>query len=105
VAFLIRSFQNLITDVKSHGCLSPEQVDRVFELCGALPGPASARENPLAHFVHLFNLGSTPAASPLEIAAWLEPANRPEALRDQSLDELRGADADRFRGYLGGTLL
>ena len=61
VAFLIRSFENFCTDVQSHGFLSPEQVDRVFELCGALPGPASIRENPLAYFVHLFNLGCTPA--------------------------------------------
>jgi hypothetical protein len=60
VAFLIRSFQNLITDVQSHGCLSPEQVDRVFELCGSLPGPASIRENPLVTELEpILNEGAT----------------------------------------------
>jgi len=102
VAFLIRWFEDSITDVQSQGFLSQEQVDRVFEICGSLPGPASARENPLVYLIHLYNLGSTPAASPLEIAAWLEPANRPEALRDQPLEELNGMNAGRFRALLVG---
>jgi hypothetical protein len=104
VAFLIQWHDDSIVEVQSQGCLSPEWLDGVFEVSGCRPGPASVRENPLVYLIHLYNLGCTPGVSPLEIATWLAPSNRPEALRDMPLDHLRAADADHFRGLLVALL-
>jgi len=101
--FLIESIEKLITEVKSQGFLTPDVVDRGFELFGITPGAASIRANPVAYMIHVYNLGCTPGAPAGEVAGWLEPANRPEELRDVPTEALQGLDADGFRGLLLGV--
>ena len=102
VRWVIRGFSNLIDVVRSHGYLTPENLEFGIKLYGVTPTRENMTQRLMPYVINIYNLGSTPGVSPAVIADWLELENRPDELQDWSDDDLVDSDPEINREMLIG---
>ena len=100
VHWLGSCFQELIQEVQTQGYLSEDSLQWAVRCYGVTPTPQQVRGDVITYLVSLYNLVCTPTVGPEVIDAWLEPAHRPDVLRDKTRAEVMGADVTECRQLL-----
>ena len=95
-------FSNLIDVVRSHGYLTPEDLQFGIKLYGVAPTRENMTQRLMPYVINIYNLGSTPGVSPAVIQDWLKLENRPDELQDWSDDDLVDSDPEINREMLIG---
>jgi hypothetical protein len=89
---LVQDLRLAIGAVAARGYLLPDQLELVVSDHGIAPDAATIATNVTAYTLHTLNLACTPGVAPEELEARLDPAGRPEALRDLARDQVIPAD-------------
>ena len=97
-------FQELIQEVQNQGYLSEDSLNWAVRLYGFTPTPEKICGDLNTYIISLYNLACTPGVGPDVIDQWLEPAHRPEVLRDKQRAEFMGDDAQDCRELLVAEL-
>ncbi len=104
VRWVASCFQELIQEVQNQGYLAEDSVQWAVRLYGFTPTPEKICGDLNTYMISLYNLACTPGVGPDVIDQWLEPAHRPEVLRDKERAEFMGDDAEHCRDLLVGEL-
>jgi hypothetical protein len=91
---LARILAGSIEFVSSRGYLLPEEIDTALWAHGIGPVLESLPRDVTAYKLYILNLGATPGVAPAELAARLDPAGRPPALRGLPREALLPADPE-----------
>ena len=97
-------FNELIQEVQNQGYLSEDSLNWAVRLYGFTPTPEKICGDLNTYIISLYNLACTPGVGPDVIDQWLEPAHRPEVLRDKECAEFMGDDAQDCRELLVAEL-
>jgi hypothetical protein len=100
IRWMIVCFEEMLGEVQSQGFLAPDSLALGIKLLGISPVSARIRQNLDAYTISLYNLGCTPWVSATVIQEWMEPANRPDVLRELPEDQVIGRDAAENRELL-----
>ncbi len=102
--WIIDEYQTFIDIIKNKGHFTQEEIDQVIRLEGIAPMPETITRHVTAYLLYTYHLGCVPAVSADELAAWVAPANRPEALRDLAHGEFVPPDAEWAVSVLMDTI-
>ena len=86
--WMIGVFEELIEDLEGRGHWTPDEFAAAMRLYGVRPEPGEIRRHGLAYQVSVYHYGCAPGVTAAFLADWLEPAHRPEGLRDLPEEEL-----------------
>jgi hypothetical protein len=107
VVTLATGWDRLRAGLAGRDFLCPEEINMGVRLMGVRPAREAVARREDAYLFSLWALGAHPAPPPGMLEALLEPANRPEAFRDDSLAELlpdRTACREQLRRWFDDEL-